>query len=339
MEVERVYIPYEECKRIVSEKLMKHGCDKETADTVAEIAVDVDRDGIYSHGVNRLRRLVNNLDSGTWSATAQPEKEAGFGGFERWNAHRGIGALSAITCTDRAIALAKEHGIGCVALKGATHWFRAGTYGWRIADAGMIGIVFTNTKSNMVYHGTLDRVLGTTPLVLAVPRREGNVVADVSLGEYSYGKLQLAQQAGKQMEKFAGYDKEGNLSKDPVPVMQWAHLLPLGEYKGSAINFLLDMMGAAMALGNSCCDVRDRVPGDESEITQVFIAINSRAVNDPEAEEEIVNRYLGYLLNATPAPGFPAPRYPGMNVMKHREENLKNGIPINKKVWEDILSM
>ena len=203
----------------------------------------------------------------------------------------------------------------------------------------MVGMVWTNSKSNMVYHGTLDRVLGTTPFVLAFPRKDGNIVADVSLGEYSYGKLQLANYAGKQMDKPAGYDKEGNLSTDPMDVMREARLLPLGEYKGSAINFLLDMIGSAMCLGNSACDVRDRIPGDENSISQAFIAINSRAVNSAEQEEEIANRLLGYLLNARPAPGFSAPRYPGQNVSKHREENMKNGIPVNETVWNEILEL
>jgi 3-dehydro-L-gulonate 2-dehydrogenase len=32
-------------------------------------------------------------------------------------------------------------------------------------------------------------------------------------------------------------------------------------------------------------------------------------------------------------------RYPGENIVKVREENRKNGIPVNKDIWEKILSL
>ena len=333
-----IYMQYDDVVRTLIEKLMSRGVAEQRAQTVAQTVAGISVDGIYSHGINRFKRLILSMDTGVCDPNANPERLAGLGGFERWDGHRGIGIVNALACTDRAIELARLHGLACVSLRNTNHWFRAGGYGWRIAEAGMIGIVFTNTKSNMVYHGTMDRVLGTTPLVIAVPRSEGPVVADVSLGEYSYGKLQLAHLAGKQMDKPAGYDKNGTLSADPMPVMQEARLLPLGEYKGSAINLMLDLIAASTSLGNSCCDVRE-IPGDENSISQTFIAINSRAVNSAEDEEVIVNRLLGNLLNATPAPGFSAPRYPGQNLLKTRAENLQNGIPVEDVVWNDILAL
>ena len=32
-------------------------------------------------------------------------------------------------------------------------------------------------------------------------------------------------------------------------------------------------------------------------------------------------------------------RYPGERAIKTRGENLRNGIPVNKAVWEEILSL
>lgn len=331
-------IKFEEAVAVMERKLIAHGVEAGRARTVAETAAGISRDGIYSHGINRFKRLILSIDSGICDAAAAPERIAGLGGFERWEGNHGIGIINAMACTDRAIELARAHGVACVSLCNTNHWFRGGTYGWRIAEAGMTGIVFTNTKSNMVYHGTLDRVLGTTPLVIALPRSSGPVVADVSLGEYSYGKLQLADLAGKQMDKPAGYDCGDNVSRDPKAVMKEARLLPLGEYKGSAINLLLDLIASTTSLGNSACDVRD-IPGDENSVSQTFIAINSRAVNCAQAEEEIADRLLSHLLNARPAPGFSAPRYPGQNVPQVRAENTANGIPVDEAVWQAILDL
>ena len=125
---------------------------------------------------------------------------------------------------------------------------------------------------------------------------------------------------------------------DPMAVMKEARLLPLGEYKGSAINLLLDLIASTTSLGNSACDVRN-IPGDENSVSQTFIAINSRAVNDAADEEEIANRLLSHLLNARPAPGFSKPRYPGQNVLRTRKENMENGIPVDETVWQAILDL
>lgn len=55
------------------------------------------------------------------------------------------------------MALAKEHGIGCVALKNTTHWMRGGSYAWQAAQAGFIGISWTNTESCMPMWGSKSR--------------------------------------------------------------------------------------------------------------------------------------------------------------------------------------
>lgn len=140
------------------------------------------------------------------------------------------------------------------------------------------------------------------------------------------------------MDKPAGYDSSGNISRDPMAVMKEARLLPLGEYKGSAINLMLDLIASTTSLGNSACDIRN-IPGDENSVSQTFIAINSRAVNDAQEEDEIADRLLSHLLNARPAPGFSAPRYPGQKVLQVRKDNMANGIPVEESVWQAILDL
>ena len=333
-----LYLPYEEIHATVTEKLTARGCAREDAERVAAVATDNSLEGVYSHGINRVRRLLLGIDNKIIDPTARAQQSGGFGGFERWNGNQGIGILNALDCTDRAIALAAEHGIGCVALNNTSHWFRGGTYGWRMANAGMVGIAFTNTKSNMAYYGTRESLLGTVPLIVALPRKKGHIVTDVSMAEYSYGKLELARLAGKELPAPGGYDLDGNLSTDPLRVMQGNRVLPMAKWKGSALAMILDFAAASMALGNTSVDVRG-LPGDEHGISQVFIAINSRAVNSVDQEEEILERTLQTILNTEPAPGFSEVRYPGQNVHKFREENSRRGIPVEESVWNGILEM
>ena len=100
----------------------------------------------------------------------------GFGAFERWDGHRGFGPLNAKLAMDRAVELAKEFGMGIVALGNNNHWMRGGNYGWQAADQGCIGICWSNTCPNMPAWGGMDRKIGNNPLIFAVPRSNGGHV-------------------------------------------------------------------------------------------------------------------------------------------------------------------
>ena len=76
------------------------------------------------------------------------------GSMERWDGHRGFGPLNAKRAMERACALAKQNGVGVVALGNNNHWMRGGTYGWLAADHGCIGICWSNTDAQ---HARLGR--------------------------------------------------------------------------------------------------------------------------------------------------------------------------------------
>ena len=129
--------------------------------------------GVYSHGLNRFPRVVEYLKKGEIDPKVKAEKIMGFGAFERWDGHRGFGPLNAKLAMDRAVELAKEFGMGIVALGNNNHWMRGGSYGWQAADQGCIGICWSNTCPNMPAWGGMDRKIGNNPLIFAVPRSNG----------------------------------------------------------------------------------------------------------------------------------------------------------------------
>src|SRR5437588_13113534 len=98
------------------------------------------------------------------------------GALERWDGRRGPGNLNAHDSMERAIELSREHGLGCVALSDTNHWMRGGGYGWQAAEAGVVGICWTNTMPNLPPWGAGEPRLGHNPLVGAGPRPRGPVV-------------------------------------------------------------------------------------------------------------------------------------------------------------------
>ena len=241
--------------------------------------------------------------------------------------------------TQRAIELAKTHGIACVSIRNTNHWLRGGTYGKMTAEAGMLGIHFTNARTNMCAWGSQQHALGNNPLVLAVPRANGeHVVADTSFSQYSYGKLQLARLEGRMMPEPGGYDENGQLSCDPDVILKNQKILPMGKWKGASIAMLLDLITAVSSFGNCASMVADLGGPDERAFSQTFIVINPLALGDENTFSRIVEEAVNCVLNAKPLPGEKV-RYPGQSMKRYRTENLEQGIPVNEGVWKEICAL
>ena len=82
--------------------------------------------------------------------------------------------------------IASVQGMGCVAIANTNHWMRGGSYGWQAADAGVIGICWTNTLANLPPWGAAEPRVGNNPLVVAVPRADGPVVLDMAMSQFSF---------------------------------------------------------------------------------------------------------------------------------------------------------
>src|SRR5205823_1096144 len=141
--------------------------------------------------------------------------------------------------------------LGCVALKNTNHWMRGGSYGWQAAEAGVIGICWTNTMPNLPPWGASDQRLGNNPLVIAVPRPPGHVVLDMAMSQFSYGALASYRLRGEQLPVAGGFDIDGQLTRDPAAIEHSGRPLPIGFWKGSGLALMLDMLAALLSGGRA----------------------------------------------------------------------------------------
>jgi len=269
---------------------------------------------------------------------AEPEIINRFGALEQVDGHLGFGITNAWFCMDEAIRLASENGIGMVALRNTNHWLRAATYGYQACEAGMAAICFTNTMPNMPTWGAVDSRIGNNPLVFAFPRKEGHLIVDMAMSQFSYGALELARLQGRQMAIDAGFDTAGNLTRDPDSVIKSQRILPTGYWKGAALSFMLDIFAGVLSDGNTVSGV-GRLSGDEHGVSQVFIAVDYRNLVTQEAAERIVEGAVKDLLASGKAQGTDRIIYTGQLTLECRADNLKNGIPVDEGVWNEISSL
>jgi 3-dehydro-L-gulonate 2-dehydrogenase len=306
------------------------------AQLCARLFAENSLDGVYSHGLNRFPTFVQYIKDGYVHVEASPEKKESFGAWERWDGNLGPGNLNAYSCMNRAIELAKSHGMGCVALSNTNHWMRGGTYGWQAAEAGCIGICFTNTIPNMPPWGGTESRIGNNPLIIALPRKEGHLVLDTAMSLYSYGKMDVYKRKNQLLPFEGGFDEQGNLTRDAGAILQSKRPLPIGYWKGSGLSMMLDMLAAVLSKGNAAKDIGQLQ--SEYGLSQVFICFDALKADLPFVER-VTGELITYIKSAAPMSEGEDIYYPGERTLITRKENLEKGIPVDEQIWNQILQM
>jgi len=325
-------VPFDKLITAFERVLLSNGFEQAKATICATVFAENSRDGVYTHGLNRFPKFVRMVQQGFVLPGAEPVLEASLGALEQWNGNLGPGMLNAKICMNRAIELAKVNGIGCVALKNTNHWMRGGTYGLQAADAGLIGICFTNTIANLPPWGGIDPRLGNNPLVIAVPRKNGHVLLDMAISQYSVGKMNQYKSNNEQLPLPGGYDNEGNLSTDASVILESKRLLPIGFWKGSGLSLVLDLLASLLSGGRSTAAItKDET---ESGVSQIFICIKPQ---NNAYSEQVIEEIINYTKSSRPVNADKPVTYPGENTLRTREKNLKEGVLVDAKIWEMVL--
>lgn len=330
-------IDFQKMQDVLFQLFQKYQFTEQRAALLAKVFTESTLDGVSSHGINRVPLFINYLQKGIIKIDAEAQSVATFGNIERWDGQLGAGILNATKCTNRAIELAKENGMGLVALRNTNHWMRGGTYGRQAADAGCIAILFTNTQPNMPPWGGRDSRIGNNPLVVSIPRPEGNVVLDMSISQFSFGKIHNYQLKGEQLPFHGGWDENNQLSRDPEKILKKERGLPIGYWKGSALSMILDMLATLLSAGNSTYRIGQKEI--ETGISQVFLCIYPAVFGDQDLQVRLLNEIIDYTHQVEPMQAGDQTYFPGEQSASTRLQNLEWGIPVNSGVWQKILSL
>jgi 3-dehydro-L-gulonate 2-dehydrogenase len=317
--------------------LIKYGFEEKKAAKCAAIFTNSSVDGIYTHGINRFSRFVEYLKKGYVRPDAEPTLKKKAGNIEQWDGNLGPGILNAVIATDRAIELAMEGGIGCVALSNTNHWMRGGSYGWQAARRGFAFIGFTNTIANMPAWGAKDQKLGNNPLVIAIPYKEEAIVLDMAMSQYSFGAMEMAVIKKESLAYQGGFDKMGNLTNNPSAILASRRPLPIGYWKGAGLSLLLDILAALLSGGLSTQEISKKEV--EHSVSQVFITIDLIQLGESSVINRTIQGIIDDYLQSIPQDERLPINYPGQRVIETRIKNTEYGIPVTREVWEQVLSL
>ena len=321
--------------RFLRDALMAVGVPAQVAEIEAEIGAEVDLCGVHTHGARLLPTTVDNIRKGLTNPDPELAVIEEFGATVLADADRGIGRYVSAMAMDLACERARAHGIGAVSVRNVAHWGRGYSYSLRAARAGMIGLAFTNAIVNFPAWGTRVASLGNNPMAIGVPAADGEpVVLDMAMTQSSIGRVRDAAADGEKVPLGWGLDSAGQPSDDPDEILSSGRLLPMGEHKGSALAFAIELLTAGLANGLLCGEqgVAGKPTDTEGGSTKLFIAIRPFGDWLPQRSEDL-KAHLG---SAPRAPEQGEAQWPGEGSFRRRREYLENGIALPLSLAQDL---
>jgi L-2-hydroxycarboxylate dehydrogenase (NAD+) len=250
-------IPYTTLLAFTEAIFKKIGCPARDAVTAANALLSADLRGIDSHGVARLSGYVRLWEAKRVNAIPNITITHETPSTAVVDGDSGLGLVVAPFAMQVAIDKAKQVGTGWVSVSNSNHFGIAGHHAMMALENDMIGIAMTNASALVAPTFSIERLLGTNPICVAIPAgTEPAFVADLATTTAANGKLEILQRKSQQAPSGWIQDKDGHPSTNPHELKGGGALLPLGgdrehgSHKGYALGAVVDIFSAVLSGAN-----------------------------------------------------------------------------------------
>ncbi len=191
-------LSYNQERCLVKGILTAAGYSVEDADTIGTVITHSDFTGVYSHGLSRLTRYLRQIKVGALNPHPDMQKLLDEGAVLVFDGDNGSGIVTVNRAYEDAAKKAREFGISFVTARHNANIGCGSYYGWRAAEDNLICICGCNTYAFTSPFGGADRLIGTNPIIVAVPTdKEYPMVMDISTTFVAMGKIQAAEREGQ----------------------------------------------------------------------------------------------------------------------------------------------
>jgi L-2-hydroxycarboxylate dehydrogenase (NAD+) len=319
----------------------KLGVSPGDAATSAAVLVAADARGIPSHGVARLQRYVNGLETRLMLPDAPLEVLMSTASSLVLHAHGGMGAPASVQAMTAVIEKAARNGAAFGCVRDSNHFGIAGYYAMMALEHDMLGIAMTNTAALGVPTFGRQVMYGTNPLAFAAPAdQEGAFVLDMSTTVVTRGKIEVYNRLEKELPDGWAVDSAGRPAHNPQALLDdmfqraGGGILPLGGlgeafggHKGYGLAVMVDILCSVLCGAPFGPDLSDTATSS-ARVSHFFGAIQISRYRDPAGFRRDMDRLLAGLRNCPPAEGAGQVYYAGRKEMQREAACARLGVPV-----------
>lgn len=344
---------YAQLVQFATAVFIKVGCSPQDAKLATEVLLSADLRGIDSHGIARLSGYVRLWEAKRINATPAIKILHETPSTATVDGDSGLGLVVAPKAMQIAIEKAGQVGTGWVSVQGSNHFGIAGFHAMMALQKNMIGICMTNASPLVAPTFSVERLLGTNPICVAIPAgKEPAFVADLATTTAANGKLEILQRKGSEAPTGWIQDKDGHPSTNPHELKTGGALLPLGgdrehgSHKGYALGAVVDIFSAILSGANygpwvppfpAYVPMPAGMPG--KGIGHFFGAMRVDAFRPADEFFRHMGNWIQRFRSAKTADGFERVLIPGDPEREAEKERREKGIPLHEMVVNDLQAL
>lgn len=262
-----------------TEVFHRHGCTFDNAHSVARALIAAEADGLRGHGLSRIPTYLAMLSTGKVDGKAVPVSLRTAPGVITIDAANGY-AYPAIDLAIRELPeIARSQGLAVAAVTRSNHCGAAGHHVEALAREGLVAMMFANAPAAIAPWGGNVAVFGTNPIAFAAPREGAEpIVIDLSVSKVARGNILSAKQKREPIPEGWALDSKGNATTNADAALSGT-MLPLGDAKGAALAFVVEILSACVAGANLSKDASTFFDGegDPPGVGQLILAFQPSA--------------------------------------------------------------
>ena len=315
---------------LVVAALMRARTSEDNARSVARALVMAEADGLKGHGLSRVPMYAAQARNGKVDGQANPALTQRRPALVAVDAANGF-AYPAIELAETVLpGLARSQGIAAAAIHRSHHCGAAGHPVERLAEAGLVAILFVNTPAGIAPWGGSRAVLGTNPVAFACPLPDrAPLVIDLSLSKVARGNIMTAKQRGEKIPEGWALDAHGQPTADPDAALAGT-MLPMGDAKGTALALMVELLAAGLTGANFAADASSFLDdkGPPPGTGQLIVAFDPAAFGG-----DAVARFAVLARSIEAQPGA---RLPGAKRLAARAKAKADGLTISDALMREI---
>ena len=308
------------------------GANAATAAAATRAVMHASRLGVDTHGVRLVPHYAAVIEGGRVNGAAIPSFIRGFGATAVLDADDGHGALAGFTAMERAVELARTHGLGAVSIRRSSHFGAAGAYALSAAEAGLVGLATCNSDSIVRLHQGARAFHGTNPIAFAAPVGGADPwLFDMATSAIPFNRVHLFRSLGQTLPPAVASDATGADTIDPREAVM---LAPLGAdfgFKGAGLAGIAEILSAALSGMALSFDLLPMSGDDRSTprgLGAFVMAIDPRALAGEESFDDSMRRYVEAVRTSPVVEGGRV-MVPGDREWAEAASRRRHGIPLD----------
>src|SRR5262249_23711694 len=217
----------------------------------------------------------------------------------------------------------------CAAIRRSHHCGAAGHPVERLAERGLVAIMFANTPAAIAPWGAAKAVFGTNPIAFACPLPgRPPVVVDLALSKVARGNILAARQKGERIPEGWALDADGKPTTDPDAALAGT-MLPLGDAKGTPLVLMVELLAAGLTGANFAAEASSFLDdkGPPPRAGQLIVAFDPAAFGG-------TGEHFARLVDAIEAQ--PGARLPGSRRLAARRKAVSEGLAVSEALIKEI---